>query len=185
MITSNFSIYHKYWNECISVIKLHQKKILLIAGIAFSSLAIAYACLFLYGKIKLKRQEPDDPNDPNAQYQLGDYYSYGIGNVEANAAAKAFSCYLKAAEANHPDAQLKVGICYAMGKNVEKDHEEAFRWIKQSAEAGEASAQACIGLYYRSHPKFRDLKEASKWFHLADEGGCKIEAIQDLKKNLD
>ena len=42
----------------------------------------------------------------------------------------------KAAERGYVRAQHRLGICYKLGKGVEKDIHKAFEWFKKAAEQG-------------------------------------------------
>ncbi len=53
-------------------------------------------------------------------------------------------------QANDGDAQAQfdLALCYAKGKDVEKNTEFAFDWHKKAAEQGHVNAQFALGLYY-------------------------------------
>ena len=70
-----------------------------------------------------------------AQYEVGEMYSNGLGDEEA------FDWFMKAAEQDHAEAQYKVGEAYYCGKGVDEDLEEAFVWYLKSAEQEYADAQ--------------------------------------------
>ena len=53
-------------------------------------------------------------------------------------------------KANDGDAQaqFELALCYAKGKDVERNMELAFDWHKKAAEQGHVNAQFALGLYY-------------------------------------
>ena len=71
---------------------------------------------------------------PEAQYELGDCYSYGIG--VAKDLEQAFEWYQKSAEQGDCTAQCNLGYCYENGIGVEKDVIKATEWYQKSAEQG-------------------------------------------------
>ena len=50
------------------------------------------------------------------------------------------------AEQGDATAQYNLGVCYANGKGVEKDAEEAVKWYHKAAEQGNARAQYNLGV---------------------------------------
>jgi hypothetical protein len=73
--------------------------------------------------------------DSWAQYYLGQYYEYS-GNETL-----AFKLYLDSANQGNRKAAYLVGLRYAEGKGLEKDHAKAFTYFKVSASKGETLAQ--------------------------------------------
>jgi hypothetical protein len=73
-----------------------------------------------------------------AMYYLGLFY-------EQQNEQKAFSSFLKAAEAGHLYAQTTVGIWYRHSHGVDPDRERAREWLTKAAERGEAIAQFELG----------------------------------------
>ena len=62
---------------------------------------------------------------------------------DSEAAAR---CYLRAAEAGHPEAMLNTSLCYRNGEGVPRDTAQAFKWVKRGAEAGSDRAQFNAGV---------------------------------------
>ena len=70
------------------------------------------------------------------------------------------------AERGDAAAQYWLGVRYANGRDVTRDHEEAVAWFRRAAEQGYAAAQYNLGVSYetgRGVPQ--DDGEASAWYH--------------------
>eukprot|EP00729_Bicosta_minor_P022491 gene22491-biopygen729 len=87
-----------------------------------------------------------------------------------------------------PAAQCNLGIMYANGKGVEKDHVEAAKWYRMAgmaAEAGDAIAQFNLGIfYYNGEGVDQDFYKALKWVQLAAAQGFEdaLKFINDLQQ---
>ena len=69
--------------------------------------------------------------------------------------------------------QYELAYMYAFGKGVEKDYEEAVKWLRANQES--AAAQALLGLMYEEgHGVAKDYEEALKLYSKAAEGGYGI-----------
>ena len=70
-------------------------------------------------------------------------------------------------------AQNELGICYAKGKGVTEDLNEAIKWYRKAAEQGHAEAQNKVGNYYFDGKGGlpQDYVEAVKWYKKAAEQG--------------
>lgn len=80
---------------------------------------------------------------------------------------EAFKWFMKAAEQNHPKAQLYVGNCLANGIGVETpDKTEALKWYIKAAEQGEPVALYNVVTYYDKGIGMEspNKEEAKKWF---------------------
>ena len=51
---------------------------------------------------------------------------------------EAVKWYRKAAEQDHAQAQVNLGVCYANGQGVAKDDVEAVKWYRKAAEQNDA-----------------------------------------------
>ena len=83
-----------------------------------------------------------------------------------------FNYYKGKAEAGDPRAQRALGRCYAEGKGVPADPNEALKWYRKAADQGYAPAKSSIGSCYENGlgvPK--DEIEAVKWYRQAAEQG--------------
>jgi hypothetical protein len=54
-------------------------------------------------------------------------YDLGLGVSEDN--TKALQLYRMAAEVGHAEAMFNIGLMYAFGSDVQKDHETAYMWL--------------------------------------------------------
>ncbi len=69
-------------------------------------------------------------------------------------------------------AQFWLGVCYKNGKGVEKNVQEALKWIAKSAEDGCPYAQEYLGRCYEEGDGVpKDDKLAGQWFRKAAEQG--------------
>lgn len=83
-----------------------------------------------------------------------------------------FDRTLELAESGDAEAQEKLGHMYRLGKHVEKNDTEAFKWFLKAAEQGRASAQNSLGLRYRDgEGAQQDIAVALKWLKKASEAG--------------
>jgi hypothetical protein len=69
-------------------------------------------------------------------------------------------------------AQCTLGSCYASGRGVARNHMEAVKWYRLSAEQGYATAQNRLGVCYAGgRGVVRNYMEAVKWYRKAAEQG--------------
>ncbi|MBQ0008615.1 MAG: sel1 repeat family protein, partial [bacterium] len=61
-----------------------------------------------------------------------------------------FADIKKSAENGNAKSQCNLGIAYLLGNGVEKNYEEALKWLKKSAENGNARGQYNLGVAYLS-----------------------------------
>jgi uncharacterized protein len=103
-----------------------------------------------------------------AQYQLGLIYFNG-----ANSAPQGLDCWLDAASRQNCDAaQQTLDALFPHGIAVEKDFDEARRWIWAAAAAGKIEAQSILGEIYRQGLGVpQDYQEAQRWYWLAAQQG--------------
>ena len=83
---------------------------------------------------------------PEAQFQLGEMYYFGIGVIENKRLAAEW--YRKAAEQGHAIAQNNLGSRYLKGEGVSKDHTIAMTWYTKSAYQGNVYGQFNLGGMY-------------------------------------
>jgi TPR repeat protein len=111
---------------------------------------------------------PDNPTDPEAQFQLG--RRLARGQPTPADAAEAVRWYRKAAEQGHANAQADLAYAYAEGKGVGVDQAEAAKWFRKAAEQGQSVAQFNLGVVYMQGTGVaQDYAEAVKWFRLRAE----------------
>lgn len=84
----------------------------------------------------------------------------------------ALSSFQSAAEQGRPEAQLGLGVMYAVGKGVPQNFAEAVKWYRLAAEQGDATAQYSLGVMYdKGLGVPQDYAQAVKWWRLAAEQG--------------
>jgi uncharacterized protein len=105
---------------------------------------------------------------PEAQFQLGLIYLHG-----ANAEAGGLDHWFEAAlQRNSEVARQTLSLLFPNGIKIEKDPEEAGRWIWSAASAGNVEAQAVLGEMYRHGLGVtEDYQEALRWYWLAAQQG--------------
>lgn len=111
------------------------------------------------------------PADAAAQVRLGDRCYYGTWLVGADP-EEAVAWYRKAALQGDAQGQARLGVCYARGEGVPKNHAEALNFSRKAAEQGDGDAQYRLGLCYkRGEGLPKDPVQAYKWLSLAAAGG--------------
>jgi len=108
-------------------------------------------------------------NEPDAEYELAQRYSRGIGGGDAQDARNWLA---RAATHGYAPAQYAYGFALLRGEGVPQDSLAAAKWIMLSAEAGYAPAQFELGLMYRSGTGVAENHEkAYIWLNLAAAAG--------------
>jgi len=83
---------------------------------------------------------------------------------------RAVEAYRQAAQGGDPAAQEAVALAFLSGDDVERDPEEAFRWMSLAAEQGRASAQTRLGeMYAYGNGPDQDYDKALAWFQRSAE----------------
>ncbi len=85
---------------------------------------------------------------------------------------EALDLWLKAAKQGDADAQVNLGICYALGHGVKQSHATAAEWWFKAAKQGHADAQFNLGVYY-AHGRGveqNDATAADWWLQAAKQG---------------
>ena len=85
--------------------------------------------------------------DPNAQFNLGDWYMTGQGGVPRDPSVAA-AWYRAAAQKGHAIAASNLGVLYASGLGVQQSDTDAAEWFRRAAEAGDAGGQNNLGSMY-------------------------------------
>lgn len=113
-------------------------------------------------------------NNKEFQYFLADYYYKEYlkqeEEKEEELLKESLKYYKIAARNQHVEAQYKLFEIYSNGEIIEKDNQEAIKWLKESAEQGYAEAQNDLGIYCRDESKF-GKKLAFEWFEKAARQG--------------
>jgi TPR repeat protein len=116
----------------------------------------------LDGAVKWMRRAADK-GLPQAQHNLGVYYSRGMGVPKD--AAEAVTWWRRAAESGLPSSQFNLGVKYENGDGVPKDAAEAVKWYRKAAEQGNALAQFNLGTMYANGDGVpKNVGEAVKWY---------------------
>ena len=108
--------------------------------------------------LKAKAKQGDAP----AQLLLGNRYFNGDGVIEDD--AEAIKWFHKAAVQGNTEAQVNLGICYA----IAGDNTKAVDWYRKAADQGVAQAQLNLGqCYAKGEGVAKDEMEAVKWYRKA------------------
>ena len=76
------------------------------------------------------------------------------------------------AERGNTDAQAELGVRYAAGRGVERDHGVAVSWLRRAAGQGNARGQVELGFAYeRGRGVGQDIEEAVWWYRRSAEQG--------------
>ncbi|HEX4143446.1 MAG TPA: SEL1-like repeat protein [Pirellulales bacterium] len=106
-----------------------------------------------------------------AELQLGRMYANGWGLTKDP--LKAIAWYQKSAEHNSPLAQYELGDLYRVGApGIPRSYDEALKWLKLAADAGNSDAQLILGvMYHNGEGVAQDYGEARQWYVKAAESG--------------
>jgi hypothetical protein len=81
---------------------------------------------------------------------------------------EAVKWYKKAAAQGELAAQFSLGICYLIGRGVDKNPAEAVKWWHKAADQGEVAAQRQLGVHYEfGEGVAKDEVEAYAYYNLA------------------
>ncbi|MBR2208767.1 MAG: sel1 repeat family protein, partial [Synergistaceae bacterium] len=143
---------------------------ILINGVKnFGAEIVAGILLFVFGVLFSKWRswvKEEETTDPKKQFELGNK------NYEKKYYGKAVKWYIKAAEQENIDAQLKLGFMYENGDGVEQDDKEAAKWYRRAAEREDTQAQLKLGdMYYSGKGVKKDYEEAAHWYRKAADQG--------------
>lgn len=83
-------------------------------------------------------QKAAEEDYPEAYFQLGQYHYW------KNDYHEAFNYFMKGAEINHANAQLKLAMLYEKGIGTEKNRERSLLWLNRSAKLGNKQAIAVL-----------------------------------------
>jgi hypothetical protein len=101
----------------------------------------------------------------------GDLFEEGVDAFEHGDYARAFQKWRPLAESD-PRAATNLGVLYADGLGVQRNTEEALRWLGPAAIVGNATAQTRLGMLFAegtgSAPNF---EAAAIWYQRAAEKG--------------
>ena len=99
-------------------------------------------------------------------------FEEGMKSYKAEQYETAFKLFEKGADCGHAGARTYLGMCYALGRGVERNDAKGVELIREAAEQGYAEAQEKLGLCYQEGVRIeKDYAEAAKWFREAAEQG--------------
>ena len=140
--------------------------------------------LTLFRRVRARVLEATNGEQRPHEYQslLREHYLSGAPAVEAvtvEAAAPDVDvgeldiAQLRAlAERGFADAQAELGVRYAAGRGVERDHGEAVSWYRRAVAQGDARGQVELGVAYeRGRGVEQSDDEAVRWFRRSAEQG--------------
>ena len=117
----------------------------------------------------------------NASYKIGSIYNQQMrGLTAAESQKRAFEYFSQAAAGNHQNAALMVGIAYETGRGILKNRNEAIRWYRKAALAGNEEAAYRLGSMLNDGGEYRDavfwLSIANLWGYRTAE--AKLKSVQ-------
>ena len=102
----------------------------------------------------------------NAYFSLGLCFQSGDG-VKSDL-DKSFDFFFKAAELDHPKAQVQVGCFYSSGWAVKEDKKESINWYEKAAKQGEFQGLYMLGNCFKEGKGVpQNFVESYKWYSLA------------------
>ncbi|PJD90557.1 MAG: hypothetical protein CK424_07700 [Legionella sp.] len=101
-----------------------------------------------------------DNKDLHAQYLLGRIHYMGLRDVEINHES-AFQWFMTAATNNFAPAQFSVGYMYHHGEGVVQNNAEACKWLKKSADQGNAGAPRLLNKILRETNHSENIKPSA------------------------
>ncbi len=108
-----------------------------------------------------------------------DPFRDGIVAYQKKQYQQALEAWLPLAESGHVLAQTLVGSMYAYGEGVEKNDNEALKWLSLAANTGSAQAQYNLAiLYEKGFGVSANKEQALKWFKAAADQGRKDAATR-------
>ena len=105
-------------------------------------------------------------------------HNLGVCNREMGRDNEALSCFLKASQAEIPDAQYNAGVCYYYGRGALVDKSKALLHFENAAQHGHVQAQYMAGICHSEG--VGDMHEATKWFELAARNGSGMARVKQV-----
>ncbi|KAK8893187.1 hypothetical protein M9Y10_021602 [Tritrichomonas musculus] len=97
--------------------------------------------------------------DAMVQYGLCLLEGKGVSHADP---VKASQMFLKAIDKNDPTAMYQYALLLLEGNGVEKNYDEAIKYLKQAADQGDTSAQNRYGMILESEKKYKEAVEYYK-----------------------
>ncbi len=101
---------------------------------------------------------------PNALFQLGEFYEKGNGVPQDY--KNAFGFYLMGALKGDMKSQYRVSRLYLAGRGVPQDFENGLKWLSRSARQGYVVAQKDLADARASMPALKNLPDAYAWYSI-------------------
>ena len=131
-------------------------------------------------------KKASEPEDAQAQFELGRRYFYGKGVPQD--CAEAVRWFRKAAEQEHAEAQYYLGKCYDNSLGVQLNKDKSNQWLRKAAEQGLTKAKFRLVvdtdrylLYSKpsEYDKFCEdiMKEMPKFRENAEQGDADIQFL--------
>ena len=100
-------------------------------------------------------KKASEPEDAQAQFELGRRYFYGKGVPQD--CAEAVRWFRKAAEQEHAEAQYYLGKCYDNSLGVQLNRDKSEQWLRKAVEQGLSQAKfRLVVKAYLPDPRFID-----------------------------
>lgn len=101
-----------------------------------------------------------------------DPFRDGVVAYQQQKYKQALDTWLPLAESGHVLAQTLIGSMYAYGQGVEKNDQQAFKWLSRAAKLGSAQAQYNLAILYENgFGTTQSSQQALKWFKAAADQG--------------
>jgi len=111
-----------------------------------------------------------EAGNQDAQYNLGVFYTEGIGVSKSN--SQALGWFLRSANQGHAGAQFNLANMYREGKGVAQSAQDALSWYRRAADQNYAKAYISLGLLYAGgHGVEFSFQNAEKWLRKAGDQG--------------
>ena len=108
-----------------------------------------------------------DLGDVSAMVTKGAIYYYGKEGIPINY-EEAVKWFNRAAESGDDDGMWRLGVCFSMGRGVDKDYSKAFEWFSNSAKKNNSDGIFGLGkLYYFGLGIDKNYVEATTLFKKA------------------
>ena len=150
------------------LVQLSLIRILLVCGIATGA-HLSAVPMQAQDVASLRKQAKE--GNAEAQYELAESYFTGTGVSKDT--KQGLEWLRKAAEQDHPPAQLALSRLYRNSheQNIPKDPKQGLIWLRKSADHGYAAAELDLALLYRDGDGdtgiARNSHEAATWFRRA------------------
>jgi hypothetical protein len=84
-------------------------------------------------------QKAAEQGNADAQFNLAEYYANVVKDAQ-----RSFTWFRRAAALGHVKSQYNLGLCYELGRGIDKDEALAMEWYQKSAAQNDANAQKAL-----------------------------------------